>query len=529
MLLNWKREQFISRKKLSEVIQMKLKILVPIFALLLLVSSVLAIPSDYDVLQKIGHITGAGSPNMLSGTSKLIVEDGVAYVLGETDDSLTIFNVTDPENIVHLSNTSEGDMRDPVEIYLHNDIAYIGDWWGNFITIDVSDPSNPVYQDMYNTGYNPVGIVVKDYGVGEVYAFVAGWTDWFFYTFNVTDPANITLLHTYEYDEDSTTHWLVSDWDLVFSSDNNYVYSHSSDDITAFFSINITDPLDPSIPDNNSLGFTQGVQRVEAIDDIAVVIADDEGFTLYNMSDPADIRVIGQGSGKGSPNYLDITTGAEFSDDSNTLYVTAETDNALTSWDITDKTSPSLISSVVGTGSPNYLSGAREVDLWNDYIFVVSNVDNALVSFSECQTSFELVITYDWESCLVNNTQYRTLSYNDTACEEGIVNETESLACDYCTPLLDTNVFCNTWEEDCPTNYTQYCSDINNTCYNETGLGSDVYGQAITRGCVGSYGGSEISEVVIDIIVGTGVALFGLVILIALILLYLWIKKQWNK
>ena len=135
-----------------------------------------------------------------------------------------------------------------------------------------------------------------------------------------------------------------------------------------------------------------------------------------------------------------------------------------------------------------------------------------------------------------------------TACQPDIsggyqnctaVNETEEcfyegdytefqLSCDYCTPILDTNVFCAVWSDVCPVNYTEYCLDINNTCYNETGSETDVYG-AVTRGCVGTYGSGEIVEVIMDNIIGTLAVIFSLIGIIALVLIFVWVVKKYKE
>lgn len=180
----------------------------------------------------------------------------------------------------------------------------------------------------------------------------------------------------------------------------------------------------------------------------------------------------------------------------------------------------------------------------DNYLITVENSGQSIefnsIGYLNCveeHYQFELIeicenvtcITYDVCQPDVSGGLQDCIAVNET--EEcvytGDYTEFQS-SCDYCTPILDTNVFCAGWSGTCPTNYTEYCLDINNTCYDETGASSDIYG-VVTRGCVGTYGSGEIVEVIMDNIIGIMIVIFSLISIIALALIFAWVVKKWKK
>ncbi len=90
------------------------------------------------------------------------VKDNIAYLPigvgdGTTTSKLEILDVANPENIVLLGSItytlpSSSWGVDPVDIILNGDYAYISNWCGGFVVIDVSNKGNPQLISSYSDG-----------------------------------------------------------------------------------------------------------------------------------------------------------------------------------------------------------------------------------------------------------------------------------------------------------------------------------------------------------------------------------------
>jgi hypothetical protein len=96
------------------------------------------------------------------------------------------------------------------------------------------------------------------------------------------------------------------------------------------------------------------------------------------------INLAGVIRGAGAPNYLQGASSIFV--EGNYAYVTSgfkdeKNDNALSIFDISNPSNPTLKGIIKGEGTPNYLSGATNVFVRNNYAYVVSEGDNALSIF----------------------------------------------------------------------------------------------------------------------------------------------------
>ncbi len=114
----------------------------------------------------------------------------------------------------------------------------------------------------------------------------------------------------------------------------------------------------------------------------------DNSLSAFNVSDPENIILVGNINGYGSPNYLDGACAIRIWNKSEIYYavVVSYEDNSLSIFNINIPTSPTLVGTIHGAGTPNYLNGAFSLDICEisgiEYAFVASSKDNSLSIFN---------------------------------------------------------------------------------------------------------------------------------------------------
>jgi hypothetical protein len=94
---------------------------------------------------------------------------------------------------------------------------------------------------------------------------------------------------------------------------------------------------------------------------------------------------VGHILGSGTPNYLGGAYDITLHTVGSTKYAltTGFTDNSFSIFNVTNPITPTLVSSMQGTGSPNYLDSAAKIKVYNisgtNYCFITSYLDNSLV------------------------------------------------------------------------------------------------------------------------------------------------------
>lgn len=111
----------------------------------------------------------------------------------------------------------------------------------------------------------------------------------------------------------------------------------------------------------------------------AYVTVTDSTLRIIDISDPTNPAIVGTIGGAGAPpggNWLSSPRGLQVVGD--LVYVTANTDDALTIINVATPASPTFVGSIQGAGGPNFLNGARAVKVRGDYAYVAAFHENAL-------------------------------------------------------------------------------------------------------------------------------------------------------
>jgi len=90
-----------------------------------------------------------------------------------------------------------------------------------------------------------------------------------------------------------------------------------------------------------------------------VASSGDAALSIFDVSDPTAPSLAGVIRGAGSPNYLNGSRSIYVS--GKYAYVASSSDDALSIFDVSDPTAPTLAGVIRGAGSPNYLNTAVSV------------------------------------------------------------------------------------------------------------------------------------------------------------------------
>ena len=108
-----------------------------------------------------------------------------------------------------------------------------------------------------------------------------------------------------------------------------------------------------------------------------IVSSTDDALTIFDISDPANVKHIGSIIGAGAPNYLDSAYNVKIV--GNYAYVAGTDDDAFTIFDISNLSAPSHMGSISGAGSPNYLQKAYAIDIVGSKAYITGLFDYSLV------------------------------------------------------------------------------------------------------------------------------------------------------
>ena len=94
----------------------------------------------------------------LNSPQAVFVSGPHAYVVADGSDNLVIFDISDPNNIVTAGSTSTN-LANPLDVFVAGDLAYVASSGNDRLAVfDVSDPANIVALGFVETGVKPVSL-----------------------------------------------------------------------------------------------------------------------------------------------------------------------------------------------------------------------------------------------------------------------------------------------------------------------------------------------------------------------------------
>jgi hypothetical protein len=336
-----------------------------------------------------GVIYGKGSPNFLEGANCVDVSGKYAYVASYDDNSLSVFDISDPSKPALASSVKlqayEGKDYGAFCVFVSGNFAYIYDDGGVLLIYDISDPAGKGPQ---LTGKVVIG-PPEDYRAADsrwggvfvegIIAYTVDEVSDALTVIDVSDKANPAIIGSIS--GAGSPNYLDNPCFVTVSNGYAYIASGSDDALTI---IDIEIPKKPTfaavIRGAGEPNYLEGTNSVFVANDYAYVAAYDEAaLTIIDISNPLSPTFTGYISGKGKPNYLEDAIDVKVVN--NYAFVSSVTDNAISVYDVTDPSKPVLADVIKGSGKPNYLGAVNIMKISGNYLYASSAADNALVVF----------------------------------------------------------------------------------------------------------------------------------------------------
>ncbi len=336
-----------------------------------------------------GVINGKGSPNFLKGANCVDVSGNYAYVVSYDDNSLSVFDISDPAKPALASSVKvpvyEGKDFGAFGVFVSGNFAYVYDDGGVLLIYDISDP---VGKGPQLTGKLVIG-PPEDYKAADsrwggifVEGIIAYTVDEVSDGLTVIDVSNKTKPAIIgSISGVGAPNYL--DNPCFVTVNNGYAYIASGSD-NALTIIDIEIPKKPTfaavIKGAGKPNHLEGTNSVFVAGDYAYVTAYDEAaLSIINISNPLSPTFTGYISGKGNPNYLEDAIDVKVVN--NYAFVSSVTNNAISVYDVIDPGKPVLVDVIKGSGKPNYLGAVNILKISGNYLYATSAADNALVVF----------------------------------------------------------------------------------------------------------------------------------------------------
>jgi len=219
----------------------------------------------------------AGEFDDVDGASSgLYVAEGKAYV-GNQFGGVYIADVSDPAAAIVLGSYDTHRYARDVEV--KGSYAYLAAWRDGMVTVDISNPENPIVtatNKWNNSPYDKALDIVGDY------AYVAG-RSWGLGVFDLSIPSNPSLITKYDLGHERLVDVKVSG-DYVFCA--NERYDEARDSTSALCIIDISNPSDPVLVGGyNTGGIAYGVDIQGSY---AYLASHTNGLQIFDISNPSN-------------------------------------------------------------------------------------------------------------------------------------------------------------------------------------------------------------------------------------------------
>ncbi|MBZ0265388.1 T9SS type A sorting domain-containing protein [bacterium] len=277
------------------------------------------------------------------------VENGLLF-LPSNYDHLNIYSVADPENPLFFQRVYTPMLR---EIEVDDPIAYFAAGYGGLITVDISDPTNPV--ELARLG-NESSLYGCDLDTDNQLFIGAAQDDgiWIIDVSNPVVPVSLSELNL-----NATTNSV--------SHSGDYLFCSTSEGVIV---VDYSDPLNPVEEYTFSDGMT--IRRVILHGAYAFICGDAAGLFIYDISNPLDAQLVGSYDTPG--NLYDL---AIYND---IAYLADNTDFLMLS--IEDYTNPLLIDLIdppegvfVYTYGVSVANGFLYASQWTAGVFIYDLID----------------------------------------------------------------------------------------------------------------------------------------------------------
>jgi len=197
---------------------------------------------------QVGYVQQGNGADALDQPRSIYVSGKYAYVTTDVNDSLTILDISDPTAPTEVSYILDGlgatYIEGTFDVYVQGSFAYITSMVDNALTIiNISDPTNPTEAGYIRHG---VGATALSYPFGVKvsgkYAYVTSFSSNSFTVINISDPTNPTEVSYLQHGTNLT--YGGDAYSLDISGDYAYITGFN-DASSAVTMIDISDPTNP--------------------------------------------------------------------------------------------------------------------------------------------------------------------------------------------------------------------------------------------------------------------------------------------
>ena len=226
-------------------------------------------------------------------------ENVYTVVTGAEGDEFSVFDITNPSNIIFKDNYQSStyiDYSHGVSTYSQNGNIYTiitGLYGDEFSVFDITNPSNIIFKDNYQSStYIDGAFGVSTYSQnGNMYAVVTGRSGDEFSVFDITNPSNIIFKDNYQ----SST-YIYYPWSVSTYSQNENVYTvvtgAEGDEFSVF---DITNPSNIIFKDNyQSSTYINGPRGISTYNEngnryVTIIGSDKDQFSVFDITNPSNI------------------------------------------------------------------------------------------------------------------------------------------------------------------------------------------------------------------------------------------------
>jgi hypothetical protein len=295
---------------------------------------------------------------LLDAPSAVYASGDEVYVTSSSTNTLAMFNVSDPGNIVHVG-YSTSNLSGPNDVFVSGTRAYVTSQQNNRLVIfDISNPSN--IDSLGSTDESLVGPSAL-YVAGK-YAYIASNSNDRLAIFDISDPQHIRL-------RDFNNTYLDGPTDVFVAGSHAFITSGNNNRLTIF------DVSDPRPGQVKALGFITDTlvspSAVYVSGLYAYVVAEgSDNLVIFDVSDPDNIKIVGSTS-------TNLSAPRDIFVADNLAYVASSGNDRLVIFDISDP------SDIVALGYADTGVNSKPVSLFvnGKYVYVVSETANMLLIF----------------------------------------------------------------------------------------------------------------------------------------------------
>ncbi len=311
------------------------------------------VPTDISNPGPNAPVPGSTTSTNISNPYSVFVQGNYAYVASSSPGSLSIYDISNPDNIV-AKGTISTNLAVAASVFVQGNYAYVSSWSNNRLCIfDISNPDLIVAKGYISAGLNqPYTVFVQ----GN-YAYVASYGNGLIFIFDVSNPNAILYINSFN---------ALTLSESVYVR-GNYAYVAGQSLLAVF---NISNPASVTLAGYNYTNLSGPCRSVFVAGNYAYVTStNNSSLVIFDIADPANIIP------KGTSNtnlYLPTSVYVQ----GNYAFVTSNGNNVLSLFDVSDP------NNIIAKGSNSQnLNYPVSVFVQGNYAYVASYNNNRFCIF----------------------------------------------------------------------------------------------------------------------------------------------------